>query len=195
MAVCVALVWIWAAFHPRYPRDWLLENLLVFLWGGIIVATYRRLPLTSLAYTLLGLFFALHLVGSHYTYSEVPLGAWAKLAFGLSRNPYDRAIHFCYGLLTLQAFREILCVGAGVSRSWASPLAVTCVLAFSGFFEALEAVVAMIVSPELGAAYLGAQGDPWDAQKDTLSALTGALLAAGIIALGHRPTVSHRGDP
>jgi putative membrane protein len=50
------------------------------------------------------------------------------------------------------------------------------VLGFSGFYEALEGLVAMVVSPELGAAYLGTQGDEWDAQKDTALAFLGSVI-------------------
>ena len=56
-------------------------------------------------------------------------------------------------------------------------------LAQSGFFELIEAAVAMIVSPELGNMYLGTQGDQWDAQKDMMAALTGALLTQSTAAL------------
>ena len=51
-------------------------------------------------------------------------------------------------------------------------------VALSTFFEIIEAVVAQIVRPDLGAAYLGTQGDVWDAQKDMGLAFLGALVAA-----------------
>ena len=66
---------------------------------------------------------------------------------------------------------------AGVRRRWSYLLVVVTVLGFSGFYEALEGIVAVIVSPELGAAYLGTQGDEWDAQKDTALAFAGAVVA------------------
>ncbi len=173
----VLAVWVLAAINPRYPRDWFLENLLVFVFAGLLLGTRRFFIFSNLNYGLFALFLTLHLVGSHYTYSEVPLGAWLQETFALSRNHYDRLVHFSYGLLTANAFRELLVRGAGVKTSWASLLAVSSVLAFSSFFECLEAMVAIIVSPELGDAYLGTQGDIWDAQKDTLMALAGALMA------------------
>jgi putative membrane protein len=61
------------------------------------------------------------------------------------------------------------------------------VLGFSGFYEALEGIVAMIVSPELGAAYLGTQGDEWDAQKDTALAFLGAVIAMAVTWRLDRP--------
>jgi putative membrane protein len=50
------------------------------------------------------------------------------------------------------------------------------IVALSGLWEILESWVAQIVSPELGAAYLGGQGDIWDTQKDMAAALYGAVL-------------------
>jgi putative membrane protein len=183
--------WVIAAIDPRYPRDWLLENLLVFFFAGLLFGTRRLFTFSNLNYGLFALFLTLHLMGSHYTYSEVPFGAWLQETFDLSRNHYDRLVHFSYGLLTANAFRELLARSAGVTSGWMRMLAVSCVLSFSSFFECLEAVVAMIVSPELGDAYLGTQGDTWDAQKDTLLALLGALMTMGLHRAwrGTKPTL------
>ena len=59
-------------------------------------------------------------------------------------------------------------------------------LGFSGFYEGLEAATAMIVSPELGAAYLGTQGDEWDGTKDMLMAMAGAVLAMAVVGATRR---------
>jgi putative membrane protein len=64
---------------------------------------------------------------------------------------------------------------------WSYFLPVSATLAQSGLFELIEAVAASIVSPELGTAYLGTQGDEWDAQKDMAAALTGAILMMSIV--------------
>lgn len=77
---------------------------------------------------------------------------------------------------------------------------VSSILAQSGFFEVIEAIVAMIVSPELGSMYLGTQGDEWDAQKDMAAAFAGAvltmLLTAGMFTRCHpQEERSHRAAP
>ena len=97
--------------------------------------------------------------------------------WGLSRNPFDRIAHFAYGALLVYPVRELLIRQAGLRGRWSYVLPVCVVLAQSGFFEVLEAIVAMIVSPELGNIYLGTQGDEWDAQHDMAAALTGSVLA------------------
>lgn len=178
-AILVWLVGLWAvmAIEPFDRRDWLLENLLVFIYGGLLVATYRRFKFSNLSYGLFGIFLSLHLVGAHYTYAETPFGFWLQDALGFSRNHYDRIVHFSFGLLIGYPFHEFLIRVAGVHRRWSYLLVVTVVLGFSGFYEALEGVVAMLVSPELGSAYLGTQGDEWDAQKDTALAFGGSICA------------------
>ena len=177
MLVWLGLVWVIAAVSPYNRLDWLLENLLVLVYGVLLVATYRMFAFSNLSYFLFTVFITLHLVGAHYTYTETPVGYWIKDAFVLSRNPYDRIVHFAYGLLLAYPFREVLVRIVGVRLAWAPFVAVCMILAFSGFFEIIETYVAMIVSPELGDAYLGTQGDIWDAQRDMLAATVGATLA------------------
>ena len=171
------VIWVITAINPRYPKDWLIENLLVFVYAALLIFTYRRFQFCNLSYALFTVFLSLHLIGAHYTYAETPLGFWLQPIFDFDRNHYDRIVHFSYGLLCAYPLREILLRQARVIQSWSYFLAVTGILAFSAFYEVLEAVVAVLVSPELGAAYLGTQGDQWDAQKDSFLAFLGAIIA------------------
>ena len=177
LVLWLIVFWVITAIKPLYPRDWLLENLLVFFYSALLIITYRWFRFSNLSYALFTLFLSLHLLGAHYTYSETPFGFWLQDWFGFARNHYDRIVHFCFGLLIAYPFREILLRQTGVKREWSYFLAVTLVLAFSAFYEAIEGLAAMIFSPELGAAYLGTQGDEWDAQKDSAMAFAGAIIA------------------
>jgi len=124
-------------------------------------------------------FLVLHTVGSHYTYSNVPAGDWARDAFGLARNHYDRLVHFGFGLLMLRPLRELgFGRGSGPGGLGALYFSVAAVAAWSLVYEVVEWIVASVVDPAAGTAYLGTQGDPWDAQKDMAVALFGAGLAA-----------------
>jgi putative membrane protein len=176
------LVALWAAMaiEPFDRGDWLLENVLVFVYAILLIATYPRFRFSNLSYGLFGVFLSLHLVGGHYTYSETPFGFWLQETFDLSRNHYDRIVHFSFGLLIAYPFREFLLRVTGMRVGWSYLFAVVTVLAFSGFYEALEGVAAVVVSPELGMAFLGTQGDIWDAQKDTALAFFGSIAAMGI---------------
>jgi putative membrane protein len=188
----LAGLWVVTAIAPFDRHDWLLENLLVFGYGALLLWTYPRFAFSNLSYGLFAVFLSLHLIGAHYTYAETPFGFWLQEALDLSRNHYDRLVHFSFGLLIAYPFRELLLRAAGVKRQWSYLLAMVAVLGFSGFYEALEGVVAMIVSPELGAAYLGTQGDEWDAQKDTGLAFSGAVVAMAVTWLAERRRFSPR---
>lgn len=183
------------AIDPRDRQDWFLENLLALIAGALLLFTYRRFQFSTPSYVLITAFLTLHAVGAHYTYSEVPFGFWLQQTCGLSRNPFDRLVHFAYGLLLVYPLRELLIRLAGVAGFWSYYLPVSGMLAQSGLFEIIEGVVAQVVSPELGTAYLGMQGDEWDAQKDMLAAFAGALLTTIVVIVAGRrkETVSREG--
>jgi putative membrane protein len=193
LVLCYSIVWAVAAVNPVKRNDWFVENLLVFIGVPVLVFTYRRLPLSDTSYVLIFVFLLLHAAGAHYTYAEVPFGYWLKFFFHWRRNHFDRVVHFSFGLLLIYPMRELLRPALKPRGFWALLLPAAVIVSLSGFFEIIEAVVAAIVDPELGAAYLGIQGDVWDAQKDMALAVAGAALAvfvAGMIgrrALLDRP--------
>jgi putative membrane protein len=188
----VVLFWIAMAISPNDRSDWLLENILSVTFVAVLLATYRQFQFSNLSYVLMTIFLTLHTIGAHYTYSEVPLGFWLKEWMGLSRNHYDRLIHFAFGLLMAYPFREGLMRKGGLRDPWSFIVAVAVVQAGSDLFEIIESWVAMIVSPDLGNAYLGTQGDQWDAQKDMTCAFLGGVLsmtiAAGLIRRRRLPS-------
>ncbi len=177
LVLWLILLWIITAINPLFPRDWLLENLLVFIYAALLVASYRRFQFSNLSYALFALFLSLHLAGAHYTYAETPLGFWLQDLFDLERNHYDRIVHFSFGLLIAYPMREVLLRKSGLNRTWSYFIAINCIMAFSAFYEVLEIIAAAIVNPELGDAYLGTQGDEWDAQKDIFLAFAGSIIA------------------
>lgn len=176
-------VWVWAAISPTYRHDWLLENYLVFIFVPIIIATARYFRLSNVSYTLITLFMILHVVGSHYTYAEVPFGDTLQHWLGASRNMYDRLVHFSFGFLLAYPIREIFLRVTRVQGFWGYYLPFDVTLAFSAAYEIIEWLAAANVDPAAGLAFLGSQGDVWDAQKDMTMAGIGALLAMIVIAM------------
>jgi putative membrane protein len=183
LVLAYSLVWLWAAIAPLDRKDWFLENLLVFAMVAILIGTYRAFPLSDLSYLLITAFMTLHAVGSHYTYANVPLGFWIQNAFGLSRNHFDRIVHFSFGLLMAYPIREVFLRVANARGFWAYYLPLDVTLAFSALYEIMEMVVATMVAPGTGDAWLGTQGDVWDPQKDMGLAALGALLCMVLTAL------------
>jgi putative membrane protein len=188
LLVLFSLIFAALAIAPAYRQDWLLENLLVLVAVPSLVLTYRRLRFSNFAYTCLFIFFVLHEIGAHYTYSEVPWREWlAGMAGGdpgsnaiADRNHFDRLVHFSYGLLVMPAAWELLQARATPRGIWRYLLPVLFLVSHSVIYELIEWGAAMVFGGDLGAAYLGTQGDEWDAQKDmalaALGAVTGLLL-------------------
>jgi putative membrane protein len=112
----------------------------------------------------------------------VPAGEWAREAFGLARNHFDRAVHFAFGLLLAGPAREVVTRSASARGVGADAVAVGALLALSALYEILEWAVAVTVRPDLARLYLAAQGDPWDTQKDMALAVAGATLALAAAA-------------
>ena len=183
LAGCYAILWILLAIHPVDRGDWFLENLLVLATMVVLVSTYSGFQFSNLTYALIGVFLALHAVGAHYTYAKVPAGFWMENLFQLNRNHFDRVIHFGFGLLLVYPVQELLKRAAGVRAPWLPWLALATIVAMSSFFEVLEAIIAQVVQPDLGAAYLGTQGDIWDAQRDMIAAMAGGMLATLAISV------------
>jgi len=185
LAILYVLLWTVLAIAPANRADWALENALVAVAVPILVWSWRRFPLSRLSYTLVFVFLCLHTVGSHYTYSEVPYDAWSRQllgfslneAFGFERNHFDRLVHFSYGLLMAYPARELFFRVADARGFWAYFLPLDLMLSTSALFELFEWAAAVWFGGELGVAYLGTQGDPWDAQKDMALAGLGALIA------------------
>jgi len=186
-------IWILTAISPLDRRDWLLENFVVILFIGLLVATYRRFPLSDVSYVLIAVFMTLHAIGAHYTYAHVPLGEWVKVTFHQSRNHYDRLVHFSFGLMLAYPAREVFLRVVKAKGFWAYYLPLDVVLALSAMYEIMESWFAKIVSPGLGDAWLGTQGDIWDSQNDMTAALTGAILCMLITAIVARLQKGDRG--
>jgi len=181
----VAIVLAWSAIGPHDRYTWFLEVAPVLLGAAILLPTYRRFPLTDLLYVLLAVHAVILMVGGHYTYAEVPLGHWAKEAFGLARNHYDRLGHFAQGFVPAILAREILLRRRVVARgAWLFTIVVSICLAFSAFYELVEWTVAEL-SGTAAEAFLGTQGDVWDTQKDMALALVGAIVAQLALARRH----------
>jgi putative membrane protein len=176
-------VWLATAIAPLDRGDWLLENLLVFAAAAVLVATHRAFVFSNFSYALIAAFLALHALGAHYTYSLTPFGDWIAARLGLARNPYDRMVHFAFGLLLAYPLHELARRGLHLRGAWSFVVPGIAIVSLSSAYEIVESWTARLVDPALGQAFLGAQGDPWDAQKDMTLALSGAAIALAATAL------------
>jgi putative membrane protein len=190
LAIAFAAVWAMLAIAPHDRADWALENVLAVVAVVCLVVSARVLPLSRISYTLIFLFMCLHSVGAHYTYAMVPYDEWTawmpggslNAAFGLERNHFDRVVHFLYGLLLVYPIREVFVRVAEVRGFWSYFLPIDVAMSTSMIFELFEWGAAELFGGDLGIAYLGTQGDVWDAHKDMALASIGAVIGMSMTA-------------
>jgi putative membrane protein len=174
-AVLAALVV--SGIKPYDRVTWWMEVAPVLIAAPVLVATYRRFPLTSILYILISIHALVLILGGAYSYARVPLGFWLQDLLALERNPYDRIGHFMQGFVPAMIAREILLRGAFVLRRGMAAFLSLCVaLAFSAFYELIELGAALALGQGADE-FLGTQGDPWDTQADMFLALLGASFA------------------
>lgn len=185
--ICAATLW-----NPDAGRvSWALEvtpGLAMVAW---LAASYRRTPISHWVYTCVFLHVLVLIYGGYYTYALTPLGNWAKEAFHLSRNHYDRVGHVALGVFPVFLAREVMLRKTPLPRGgWLAFLSVSVVFAFAAFWELLEWWVTLIVASDTGTAFLGSQGDVWDAQWDMFLALVGAIVALLVASGAHDRSIA-----
>ena len=185
LLVLAVVALVVSGIGPKDRLTWLLEVAPVLIGAPILVASAKRFPLTPLLYLLLFFHALVLMLGGHYTYAEVPLGEWAREAFGFARNHYDRLGHVTQGFVPAILAREILLRKSPLQPGGWLRLSVTSIcLAFSALYELIEWATALL-SGEAATAFLGTQGDIWDTQWDMYLALCGALLAQALLSRLH----------
>lgn len=176
-------IWISTLVGTNDLNNWLLENTLTVIFFLFLLFSYKKYQFSDLSYLLITVYLCLHVYGAKYTYAENPFGYWLKDYMGWERNHYDRIVHFSFGFLLAYPMRELFLkwVKYPTMVAWVLPIEIT--LSVSGFYELIEWAVADIFFPAQGDAYLGTQGDIWDAQKDIFLAFLGAILATSIVSV------------
>jgi len=183
LLIVVVTVFVALGIAPEADRlTWFLENVPVVIGVPILVWTSRSFPLTPLTYRLIAVHAVILMVGGYYTYAAVPLGNWASDAFNLGRNHYDRLGHLAQGFIPAMIAREFLIRRSPLRPGGMLSFLVVCYcLAFSAFFELFEWWTAVAFGAASNA-YLGSQGDIWDAQWDMFMCLIGAVVALALLS-------------
>ncbi|MDY6408098.1 MAG: DUF2238 domain-containing protein, partial [Pseudomonadota bacterium] len=145
----------------------------------ILVLTYKKFRFSNTSYFILFLWCVLQIIGAHYTFERVPFGAVTSF-FGFERNHYDRLAHFMVGCGGFAVCELVYRKKWVSSRGMSTFFGVIFIMALANFWELVEWIYAAVDGGSAGAAFLGSQGDIWDAQKDMLMDTLGALLSGGL---------------
>ncbi|MFJ9469233.1 DUF2238 domain-containing protein [Streptomyces caniferus] len=193
LAVAVLVALAVSGLQPHDRTTWIMETCWVMVGLPLLVAVWRRFPLSPLLCCLLAVHALVLIVGGHYTYAEVPLGHWLQDLLDLSRNPYDRIGHLMQGFVPAILVRELLVRTSPLRRSaWLAPLTVCACLAFSAFFELIEWWSAL-AGGHAADAFLATQGDAWDTQWDMACALLGAIVSLLLLSRVHDRQLARHG--
>lgn len=175
------------AFDPVDRVTWFVENATVWFILAVLTGLFCvGVRFSNTAYVLASILIYLHTIGGHYTFAQVPFG-WVTDLFGFERNHFDRVAHFTvgfYAFLVAEWLHEKRLV-ANRFLLYTYPVFVIATIAMS--YELVEWVYAASADPAAGAAYLGSQGDVWDAQKDMFADTLGALAATLLFFVVRKP--------
>lgn len=171
------ICWTVTFINTPDRTNWFTENTLTAIFIILLTTTYRKFRFSDLSYTLFFIYILLHIYGAEYTYAENPFGYWLKDVMHSDRNHYDRIVHFSFGFMLSYPMRDYFKNHFKWPNwvCWTLPVEIT--MSFSAAYELIEWLVSDIFFPSEGIAYLGTQGDIWDAQKDMGLAFSGAFLA------------------
>ena len=179
------LIAVAAIMFADDPINILLDAGWVYVGLLLVIVTRRRFPLTPLLYGLMFFHSLVLLSGGFWTYEAMPVGVWVQELLGTERNHYDRFGHFLQGFVPAILFRELFLRCSPVQRGgWLVYFVLTSCLAFSALFELME-WWATLLSGTSTNAFLGHQGDIWDAQWDMIWAIVGAVAAMLLLSRLH----------
>jgi putative membrane protein len=168
------------AFDPWDRPTWWAENATVWILVGIVVALWwRGIRFSNAAYLLASVLIFLHTLGGHYTFERVPFG-WITETFGMSRNHFDRIAHFSVGFWAFPIAEWLATRRLVANRFLLFTYPLLVIMSIAALYEIIEWIYAASADPAAGAAYLGSQGDVWDAQKDMLADTLGAVVGLAL---------------
>ena len=185
MLAGVGVASVLSGIAPASRAVWLTE--MFWAWGlvAILLVTFRKFRFSGVAYACFFVWCILQIIGAHWTFEHVPM-RWLTEPLGLARNPYDRIAHFMVGWFAFPLAELYWRKGWARSVAASAFFAVMTTVAMAGVWEIVEWLYAAIDGGEAGAAFLGSQGDEWDAQKDILCDTLGALCSALLFLLLNR---------
>jgi putative membrane protein len=172
-----ALLFSVLAIAPVDRATWWVENATVWIIVGAILVLYARgVRFSLVAYLLMSVLVYLHTIGGHYTFANVPFD-WITNLFGFERDNFDRIAHFSVGFYAYAVAEWLWAKRLVANRFLLFTYPVFVIASVAMTYEIIEWIYAAMNDPAAGAAYLGSQGDVWDAQKDMLADTLGAIVA------------------
>ncbi|EGR3402017.1 DUF2238 domain-containing protein [Vibrio parahaemolyticus] len=184
LTIFYAIVFLFSALEPSSRAVWFAEIIPAI---GILIAIWAisiRYQFSNTAYLLMFIWLCLHTIGAKYTFAEVPFD-WFNNLIGSERNNFDRVAHFAIGLYAYP-IAEYLIRNKKFNPTFSCWFALFAIMSLAAGYEIIECWYAELAGGDEGIAFLGSQGDIWDAQKDMLCDTTGAILSLFLMSAQRR---------
>ena len=171
-------IWIieflWSYFYAYDTKVWYVEISSVVFAVLLLSLTYKKFRFSNLSYFIVFLWISLHTIGARYTFERVPF----INIFGAGRNDFDRFAHFIIGFNSFLISEFLWRKKIITSLKYTAIGGVIFIMALANLWELIEWIYAEIDGGDVGIAFLGSQGDIWDAQKDMLMDTLGAIIGS-----------------
>ncbi|EIY6407759.1 DUF2238 domain-containing protein [Vibrio parahaemolyticus] len=184
LTIFYSIVFLFSALEPSSRAVWFAEIIPAI---GILIAIWAisiRYQFSNTAYLLMFIWLCLHTIGAKYTFAEVPFD-WFNNLIGSERNNFDRVAHFAIGLYAYP-IAEYLIRNKKFNPTFSCWFALFAIMSLAAGYEIIEWWYAELAGGDEGIAFLGSQGDIWDAQKDMLCDTTGAILSLFLMSAQRR---------
>ncbi len=184
LTIFYAIVFLFSALEPSSRAVWFAEIIPAI---GILIAIWAisiHYQFSNTAYLLMFIWLCLHTIGAKYTFAEVPFD-WFNNLIGSERNNFDRVAHFAIGLYAYP-IAEYLIHNKKFNPTFSCWFALFAIMSLAAGYEIIEWWYAELAGGDEGIAFLGSQGDIWDAQKDMLCDTTGAILSLFLMSAQRR---------
>lgn len=176
LVLLFTLAWIFFWLTTRSHLNWWIENILVILFVPWFIWLHKRFHFNNLSLLCLFFFLLIHIYGAQMSYTYNQVGVWLKERYHLERNPYDRFVHFNFGVLITYPLYDFAQNRYQLAERFSFVIVTTSILGLATWFELIEWLVAATTDSETGETYVATQGDVWDAHKDIALAYFASIL-------------------
>ncbi|AUI88186.1 hypothetical protein BS333_17665 [Vibrio azureus] len=184
LTLLYTFIFLFSVVEPSSFAVWLAEIIPALAILTIIWVISLRFTFSKTAYILMFIWLCLHTIGAKYTFANVPFD-WFNQLIGSERNNFDRVAHFSIGLYAYP-IAEYLIRQKKLSMTFSTLFALFAIMSLAASYEIIEWWYAALAGGDEGIAFLGSQGDVWDAQKDMLCDTLGAVTALLLLATQRR---------
>ena len=185
LLIILGIITLFSYLFTGDVKVWWIEATSMFVIVALLALTYKKFKFSNLAYFIIFIWCLMQIIGACYTFENVPFD-YVNNLFGFKRNNYDRFAHFTIGVSSFLIAEFVWRKKIVKSIKWAAFFGLIFIMALANLWELIEWIYAEVDGGAAGLAFLGSQGDIWDAQKDMLMDTLGAILGCFLFYINYK---------